>query len=78
MLARRANEIGEEIIEIDAIVKPMVRETAPELRPRSGVGTDVASALLVAAGDNPRRLRNEAAFAHLCWNQSPRRQQRQG
>ena len=25
-----------------------------------------ASALLVAAGDNPGRLRNEAAFAHLC------------
>ena len=31
-----------------------------------GVGTDVASALLVAAGDNPERLRNEATFAHLC------------
>ena len=26
----------------------------------------MASALLVAAGDNPERLRNEAAFAHLC------------
>ena len=26
----------------------------------------MASAILVAAGDNPERLRNEAAFAHLC------------
>ena len=33
---------------------------------RSGLGTDTTSALLVAAGDNPNRLRNEASFAHLC------------
>ena len=31
-----------------------------------GLGTDTASALLVAAGDNPERLRSEATFAHLC------------
>ena len=31
-----------------------------------GVGYDVAAKLLVAAGDNPDRLRSEAAFAHLC------------
>ena len=31
-----------------------------------GVGYDVAAKLLVAAGDNPQRLRGEAAFAHLC------------
>jgi hypothetical protein len=31
-----------------------------------GVGTDVAGALLVAAGDNPERMRSESAFAHLC------------
>jgi hypothetical protein len=30
------------------------------------VGTDVASALLVAAGDNPERLKSEATFAKLC------------
>ena len=35
-------------------------------RRRLGVGTDAASALLVTAGDNPERLRDEAAFAHLC------------
>jgi len=31
-----------------------------------GVGPDVAAILLVAAGDNPERLRNEASFAAMC------------
>jgi transposase len=66
MLARRAITLEEEIAEIDAILKPLVKETAPELVATLGIGTDAASALLVAAGDNPGRLRNEAAFAHLC------------
>ena len=66
MLARRAIELEEEITEIDAILKSLVNETAPELVATLGIGTDAASALLVAAGDNPQRLRNEAAFAHLC------------
>jgi transposase len=66
MLARRAMTLEEEIAEIDAILKPLVKETAPELVATLGIGTDAASTLLVAAGDNPERLRNEAAFAHLC------------
>ena len=39
---------------------------APALLAAHGVGTDTAGALLVAAGDNPDRLGNQAAFAHLC------------
>ena len=66
MLARRAMSLEEEVAEIDAILTPVVKETAPELFGTLGIGTDAASALLVAAGDNPERLRNEAAFAHLC------------
>ena len=66
MLARRAITLGEEISEIDAILKPLVIETAPRLVGTLGVGTDAASALLVTAGDNPERLHDEAAFAHLC------------
>jgi transposase len=31
-----------------------------------GVGTHTAATLLVAAGDNPHRFNDEAAFAHLC------------
>jgi transposase len=30
------------------------------------VGVDTAAALLVTAGDNPARIRSEAAWAHLC------------
>ena len=66
MLARRAMTLEEEITELGAILKPLVKETAPELVATLGIGTDAPSALLVAAGDNPERLRNEAAFAHLC------------
>jgi len=66
MLARRAITLGEEISEIDTLLKPLVNETAPQLVGALGIGTDAASALLVSAGDNPERLRNEAAFAHLC------------
>ena len=66
MLARRALALEAEIAELDAILKPLVDETAPELVATPGIGIDTASALLVAAGDNPERLRNEATFAHLC------------
>ena len=66
MLARRAITLEEEVAEIDAILKSLVKETAPELVGTLGIGTDAASAILVAAGDNPERLRNKAAFAHLC------------
>jgi transposase len=31
-----------------------------------GIGIDTAGQLAVTAGDNPQRLRSEAAFAHLC------------
>ena len=65
-LARRALALEEEVKEIDRLLKTLVAETAPELNAIDGVGTDVASALLVAAGDNPERLKNEATFAKLC------------
>lgn len=45
---------------------PLVERTAPALLAMYGVGYDFAAKLLVAAGDNPDRLRSEAAFAHLC------------
>jgi len=39
---------------------------APQLLTLHGVGVDTAATLLVTAGDNPARLRSEAAWAHLC------------
>jgi transposase len=65
-LARRALSLEEEVKEIDRLLKRLVAETAPELCAIDGVGTDVASAILVAAGDNPERLKSEATFAKLC------------
>jgi transposase len=65
-LARRALSLEEEVKEIDRMLKTLVTETAPELNAIDGVGTDVASAILVAAGDNPERLKNESTFAKLC------------
>jgi transposase len=66
MLARRAAALEAEVDELDAILAELVQETAPDLIARPGIGVDCASTLLVAAGDNPERLRNEATFAHLC------------
>jgi transposase len=65
-LARRCQRLTQEIDEINELLEPLVEETAPDLLEVVGVGTDVASALLVAAGDNPQRLRSERTFAHLC------------
>jgi transposase len=54
-LARRALSLEEEIKEIDRLLKVLVAETAPELNAINGVGTDVASALLVAARASEER-----------------------
>jgi transposase len=66
LLARRAQVLDAEIADINALLEPLVAESAPDLLTADGVGTDVASALLVAVGDNPERLRSERSFAHLC------------
>ena len=65
-VARRHRALSEEIAQLDAQIERLVEEAAPELVALDGVGPDTAATLLVAAGDNPDRLRSEAAFAHLC------------
>jgi transposase len=65
-VARRYQRLSEEISELDEQLDRLVTEAAPELVAVEGVGTDTAASLLIAAGDNPERLENEAAFAHLC------------
>ena len=65
-VARRRRAPSEEIAGLDARIERLVREAAPELVALDGVGPDTAAALLIAAGDNPDRLKSEAAFAHLC------------
>jgi transposase len=65
-VARRHCVLSEKIAELDARIERLIREAAPELVALDGVGPDTAAALLIAAGDNPERLKSEAAFAHLC------------
>lgn len=65
-VARRHRQLSEEIRELDAQLGRLVTETAPALVAVHGVGIDTAATLLVAVGEDPKRLRSEAAFAHMC------------
>lgn len=65
-LARRYQMLDEEIKDADKEIGPLVTRAAPRLVALPGVGPETAGQLLTSAGDNPDRLRSEAAFAHLC------------
>ena len=65
-LGRRVIALDADGRRLDDVLDTLVRRRAPKLLEVYGVGTHTAAILLVAAGDNPHRLRNEAAFAHLC------------
>jgi len=64
--ARRIVMLDEQIDRLTPRLRELVEATAPALLEQPGVGSDSAAALLVAAGDNPERLRNERSFAALC------------
>jgi transposase len=66
ILGRRVLALDEEKARLDALLSELVTQTAPDLLTLHGVGVDTAASLLVTAGDNPGRLRSEAAWAHLC------------
>ena len=63
---RPLQQLSAEITELDRYLQRLVAAAAPRLLALKGVGTDIAAAPLLAAGDNPQRLRSEAAFARLC------------
>ena len=65
-LARRHQALTAEIDELDEAIGQLCALASPALLAARGVGPEVASALLVAAGDNPGRLRTEASIAALC------------
>jgi transposase len=65
-LARRHQQLSEEISDADHDIAQLVGEVAPDLLSLAGVGPEVAGQLLTSAGDNPDRITSEAAFAHLC------------
>jgi transposase len=65
-LARRYQQLDEEITDADKEIGPLVTQAAPKLVALPGVGPETAGQLLTSAGDNPDRLHSESAFAHLC------------
>lgn len=65
-LGRRYLELHDEIADLDAMIRAIVDELAPNLVARNSIGHVGAAQLLLTAGDNPERLRSEASFAALC------------
>ena len=65
-LAIRYQQLNEEITTYDTDLAQLVGVINPALVQTKGIATITAAQLLITAGDNPERLRSEAAFAMLC------------
>lgn len=59
-------EARSQVESCDARIRALLEANAPALLGVEGCGTTTAAALVVAAGDNPGRLKGEAAFSMLC------------
>jgi transposase len=66
LLGHRVLVLDAERERLNLLLGELVEKTAPQLLEIHGVGVDTAATLLVTAGDNPGRIRSEAAWAHLC------------
>jgi transposase len=66
LLAKRWWMLAEELKELDVNLDRLTSQHAKRLREQFGVGPQTAAVLLAVAGDNPERLRSEAALAALC------------
>jgi transposase len=66
ILAKRWLALGAEIKLLDGQLEQLTSDHAPRLRAEFGVGAQTAAVLVCVAGDNPERLRSEAALAALC------------
>jgi transposase len=65
-LARRYRTLTDEITRLQTQLTVLATDANPTLIDTFGVGPDTAAQLLITCGDNPDRLRSEAAFASLC------------
>ena len=65
-LARRWLVLDEEIRAHDVHLEQLTRQRAPELVRAHGIGAGTTAEMLLLVGDNPERIRSEAAFAKLC------------
>src|ERR1700712_2571282 len=55
-----------EIKEHDAALDALTNTCASGLKAAFGIATGTAAEMLILVGDNPERIRSEAAFAKLC------------
>lgn len=65
-IARRWLALDGEVRGHDAHLEALTAARAPELVRAHGMGAGTAAAMLLLVGDNPGRIRSEAAFAKLC------------
>ena len=65
-LSRQYLELTDQLEELQSDLTTLVAQANLALVSAYGVGADVASILLIVAGENPERLKSEAAFAALC------------
>lgn len=65
-LATRCLDLQAQHAALGEELDPLVTAANPGLRAALGVGPDTAAQLLLTAGGNPERLRDQAAFAALC------------
>jgi transposase len=65
-LAQRVLRLDEQLTLVSKRLHRITAAVAPELVAIKGVGPEVASTLLMTAGENPQRMHSEAAFAALC------------
>ena len=66
LLAKRWLYLSAELKELDETLEHLTAQAAKRTRQQFGVGPQTAAILLAVAGDNPERLRSEAALASLC------------
>lgn len=66
ILAKRWLALAAEIKLLDGQLEHLTSDHAPKLRAEFGVGAQTATVLVCVAGDNPERLKSEAALAALC------------
>jgi hypothetical protein len=65
-LASRWLALATEIAGHDTALDAITQAAAPTLKDAFGIGADSAAEMMIIVGDNPARLKSEAAFAKLC------------
>ena len=65
-LARRWLLLNDEVLSHDKELERLVTERAPNLMQSHGIATMTVAEMLILVGDDPTRIRSEAAFAKLC------------